>query len=60
MRYICLPLRLLWKEGRLGLLWGAYNKVRGTHATHHKLLNNDILKGEWNFDGCVITDWGSA
>ena len=39
---------------------GAYNKVRGTHAAHHKLLNNDILKGEWNFDGCVITDWGAA
>lgn len=30
------------------------------HATHHKLLNNDILKGEWGFDGCVITDWGAA
>lgn len=30
------------------------------HATHHKLLNNEILKGEWGFDGCVITDWGAA
>ena len=39
---------------------GAYNKVRGTHATHNKLLNNEILKGEWKFDGCVITDWGAA
>ncbi len=36
---------------------GAYNKVRGTHAAHNKLLNNDILKGEWGFDGCVVTDW---
>ena len=48
------------ERGKAWSIMGAYNKVRGTHATHHKLLNNDILKGEWNFDGCVITDWGAA
>ena len=48
------------QKGKAWSIMGAYNKVRGTHATHHKLLNNDILKGEWNFDGCVITDWGAA
>lgn len=48
------------ERGKTWSVMGAYNKVRGTHATHHKLLNNDILKGEWNFDGCVITDWGAA
>lgn len=47
-------------QGGAWTVMGAYNKVRGTHATHNKLLNNDILKGEWNFDGCVITDWGAA
>lgn len=48
------------ERGKTWSVMGAYNKVRGTHATHHKLLNNDILKGEWNFDGCIITDWGAA
>lgn len=48
------------EKGGLWSIMGAYNKVRGQHATHHKLLNNDILKGEWGFDGAVITDWGAA
>ncbi len=48
------------EKGGVWTVMGAYNKVRGMHATHHKMLNNDILKGEWNFDGCVVTDWGAA
>lgn len=47
-------------EGGAWSIMGAYNKVRGTHATHHDLLNNKILKGEWKFDGVVVTDWGAA
>ncbi len=39
---------------------GAYNKFRGQHTTHHELLINKILKSDWNFDGVVISDWGSA
>lgn len=48
------------ERGGAWTIMGSYNKVRGTHATHHKMLNNDILKGEWKFDGCVVTDWGAA
>ena len=48
------------EEGHSWTIMGAYNKVRGMHAAHNKLLNNDILKGEWNYDGCVVTDWGAA
>lgn len=47
-------------EGGAWSIMGTYNKVRGTHATHHDLLNNKILKGEWKFDGVVVTDWGAA
>ena len=39
---------------------GAYNKVNGQHATHHQYLNNEILKGEWGFDGVVVSDWASV
>lgn len=39
---------------------GAYNKYRGTYCSHNDTLINNILKGEWGFDGVMITDWGSA
>ena len=61
LREIYLPaFRAAVERGKVWSIMGAYNKVRGTYATHNKLLNNDILKGEWGFDGCVITDWGAA
>lgn len=41
-------------------IMGAYNKLRGEHCCQSDLLLNKILKGEWGFDGCVITDWGGA
>lgn len=47
-------------EGEAWAIMGSYNKFRGQHCTHHELLTNKILKGEWGFDGVVVTDWGSA
>lgn len=61
LREIYLPaFKAAVEKGKVWSIMGAYNKVRGAHATHNRLLNNDILKGEWKFDGCVITDWGAA
>ena len=48
------------EEGKAWSIMGSYNKVRGQHACHNELLLNDILKGDWGFDGVVITDWGGA
>lgn len=48
------------QEGGAWSIMGSYNKVRGEHACHNDLLLNRILKGEWVFDGCVVTDWGGA
>lgn len=39
---------------------GAYNKFRGQHCCHNSYLINDILKGEWGFDGAVISDWSGT
>ena len=47
-------------DGGSWSIMGSYNKARGEHACHNDLLLNKILKGEWKFDGCVITDWGGA
>ncbi len=43
-------------------IWGvmtAYNKLNGTACTAHQWLLADLLKGEWGFDGIVMTDWFS-
>lgn len=47
-------------QGGAWSIMGAYNKFRGEHCCHNNLLLNKILKGDWKFDGCVITDWGGA
>ena len=39
---------------------GAYNLYKDQHACHNEYLLNNILKGEWGFDGAVISDWGGA
>jgi beta-glucosidase len=38
----------------------AYNRYQGTYCGHHDYLLNQVLKGEWDFDGFVISDflWG--
>ena len=37
----------------------AFNQLNGVPATGNKLLQRDILKGDWNFKGFVVSDWGS-
>lgn len=39
---------------------GAYNLYKDQHLCHNQYILNDILKGEWGFDGVVISDWGGA
>ena len=47
-------------EAGVWSVMGAYNQFRGQHTTHHEHLINGILKGEWGFDGVLVSDWGSA
>lgn len=48
------------QEGGAWSIMGAYNYYKGQHACHNEYLLNDILKGEWGFDGAVISDWGGT
>ena len=38
----------------------SFNVINGVPATGNKFLQRDILKGKWNFNGFVISDWGSG
>ncbi|WP_240361881.1 glycoside hydrolase family 3 C-terminal domain-containing protein [Streptomyces sp. MBT27] len=43
--------------------WGimsAYNQVNGTTMTEHHHLQNEVLRGEWGFDGFIVSDWMAA
>lgn len=35
----------------------AYNRLNGTHCAQHEWLLTDVLRGEWGFDGIVMSDW---
>lgn len=48
------------QEGGAWSIMGSYNLYRDEHACHNERLLNDILKGEWAFDGAVISDWGGV
>lgn len=37
----------------------SFNDLNGIPATGNKYLQRDILKGKWNFNGFVVSDWGS-
>lgn len=43
--------------------WGimtAYNQVNGTTMSEHRYLVNEVLRGEWGFDGYNVSDWMAA
>lgn len=45
------------KEGRPRTVMGAYNYVNGVHACENKWLLTDVLRGEWGWQGVVMSDW---
>lgn len=48
------------QEGKTWGIMGSYNLYKGQHGCHNQYLLNDILKGEWGFDGVVVSDWGGV
>lgn len=61
LREIYLPaFKAAVEEGKAWSVMGSYNQFRGEHCCHNDLLLNKILKGEWAFDGVVISDWGGT
>lgn len=48
------------KEGGAKAIMTSYNQVNGTYANENTHLLREILRGEWGYDGLVITDWGGS
>ena len=48
------------KEAGVWTIMGSYNLWQGVHCCQNDTLLNGILKGEWGFDGAVVSDWGGV
>lgn len=48
------------KDGRTLAVMSAYNQVNGQHCSENRHLLLDILKGDWGFQGIVMSDWVSV
>lgn len=46
-------------EAGVATFMNSFNTIDGIPATGHKGIQRDILKGNWNWDGFIVSDWGS-
>jgi beta-glucosidase len=51
------PFEVAVRRAGAWALMSAYNSVNGTAMTEHEALQRRLLKDEWGFDGCVVSDW---
>nr|WP_315146981.1 beta-glucosidase BglX [uncultured Flavobacterium sp.] len=56
---IVLPPFQAAEDAGIRTFMNSFNILNGVPATGSSLLQRDILKGKWQFDGFVVTDWGS-
>jgi len=55
-----LPFEIAVEQGRPGNVMCSYNKINGDYACENAHVLNDVLKGDWHFQGQVQSDWGAA
>ena len=48
------------KEGHPKSIMSSYNLVNGEYANENHHICNDILRGEWGFNGMMVSDWGGV
>ena len=47
-------------EAGAATLMTSFNEIDGVPSTGNKWLLKDVLRGEWGWDGMIVTDWNSA
>lgn len=52
-----LPFEIAITRSNPWSLMAAYNDVNGQAATEHDHINNEVVKGEWGYDGLIMSDW---
>ena len=60
LRELYLPPFSAAADAGVATFMNSFNEVMGVPATGSTYLVRDILKGEWNFPGVVVSDWGSV
>jgi beta-glucosidase len=59
LRNVVLPPFKAARDAGVATFMNSFNEIGGTPATGSVHLQRDILKGEWGFQGFVVSDWGS-
>jgi beta-glucosidase len=55
-----LPFEIAVEESHPWSVMAAYNKLNGPPATEQAHVQQEVLKGEWAYDGLVMSDWGAT
>lgn len=53
------PFEHVVRHARPWSVMTAYNKLNGVCCSEHEWLLREVLRGEWGFDGAVVSDWGA-
>ncbi|MBR1811707.1 MAG: glycoside hydrolase family 3 C-terminal domain-containing protein [Clostridia bacterium] len=48
------------KKSKPWTVMNSYNKINGVHGSENRYTQIDILRKEWGYDGCVVSDWGAV
>ena len=48
------------REAKPWTVMCSYNRINGVYAAENRRALTDVLRGEWGFDGFVVSDWGAV
>lgn len=52
-----MPFQLAIRDANPWLFMTAYNRVNGAHMSENSSILQNILRDQWHYDGCIISDW---